>query len=70
MPEKRPLISYNGSSIDPNNEVKPRLNRKLYVRVAQHLKAKRATFLLTLMGGVTVQAGHESVESVEHGAVS
>ena len=54
-------ISYNRSSINANNEVKPGLDGQIQVGVAQDLEAEGALLLLPLLLNVTVQARDEAV---------
>lgn len=53
--------SYNRSSINANNEVKPGLDGQIQVSVAQDLEAEGPLLLLPLLLNVTVQARDEAV---------
>lgn len=50
LPVTQGIGIYNRPSIDPDNVVKPRLNRQLEIRVPQDLEAKRVAVVLTLRG--------------------
>lgn len=59
---------YQHASIDPDNEVEPRLNREVGVCVAQDLEARGIVYARGPFGllGLCVEGADEAIESVEH----
>lgn len=55
-------------SIDPNNKIKPRLQRQLRIFVAEDLESEGVVVwsIARLLGGLAVQPADESIERAEH----
>lgn len=60
------LATYNSPSIDPNYEIKPRLERQVLIRVPEHLKSVRSLDLgLSVIYRCGVETRYEAIQRAE-----
>jgi hypothetical protein len=60
--------AYNQATINPNDKVKPRLQRQIGILVAEYLEAKRvvSSVIGIRLGRFGIEPSYKPVESPEH----